>query len=104
MSQQYIVFVDPPDATVTLRHDSGPVFSSVPGIVAAQQAQVCTLDQPLPNGQGCWRDVKRDGYLLRSEHGILWLDRVNPVTGSVGFDSDIVTLDKAGSRPFGKAR
>lgn len=103
--KQLIVFPTPEDATVTLRHDSGAAFTGIAGFVADRPASILTLSDDLPNGNGAALRVEREGFSPLDQHGVLWLDRINPATGSVSFDVDTITLPKAqGSRPFAAAR
>lgn len=100
-----IIFPTPDDATVVLRHDNGQKFVSAPGFVADRPAQVIDLPADLPNGNGAALHIEREGFEILDQHGVLWLDKINPATGSVSFDSDTFTLTKAqGSHPFAKAQ
>ena len=102
---QLIIFPTPTDANVTLRHDNGSEFKGVPGYAADRPASILTLSDDLPNGNGAALHVEREGYAPLDQHGVLWLDKINPATGSVSFDVDTVTLPKAqGSHPFAKAQ
>lgn len=93
MTGRLIVFMDPPDATVRVRHDTGGIFVGVPTEILGRPAQVVTIGD-VPNGWGAWIDFARDGYELKSQHGVLWLDRHNTVTGSIVFEADTFAMVK----------
>lgn len=70
--------VAPPDAMVTLLHDSGPAFS------AQAVAGAVTLGPfDLPDGNGATLTIGTSAY-----RGVLWLSLKNPVNGSASFAVD----------------
>lgn len=71
---------------VTLRLDRGDVLSGVPIL---GNRWVCELPADTPNGNGAGVTVTCRDYRLEM-HGVLWTERLNPQTGSVGLDVDIV--------------
>jgi len=101
---RYVYFLTPKELGVIgrmrLRSDNGEIMEAVHDTVADLPALVVTIPDSVPNGVGCTRYLEADGYIAREEHGILRLTSINPVTNSVAFESDMGTLEKAGSRPF----
>ena len=92
MTGKLVIFPSPEDATVTLIHDSGRVFTSQPKTVAGRPAQVVQIDQDVPNGHGAALVLQRAGYSPQDPHGVLWMDMLNPETQSVGLLVDTFTL------------
>jgi hypothetical protein len=90
------VFLTDEETQLTITHDSGPVSVGVPGVVAGRKALIAELGD-LPDGNGAERRIERKAYTL-IEHGVLWMSRLNPETGSVGFDAD--TIEVIINRPF----
>ena len=92
MTGKLVIFPTPADASVTFIHDNDMIFGGHPETVAGRPAQVVLIDQDVPNGHGGTLIIQRTGYAPESQHGVLWLDRLNPVTGSAGFDADTFAL------------
>lgn len=97
-----ITFADQPDFAVRVRLDDGRIIESTNEFVVERPCAVNELPADTPNGNGAARLIIKPGYDTIEQHGVLWLDRINPATGSVAFDVDTVILHKtgSGSHPF----
>lgn len=82
-------------ATMVFTHDRGDVSHSRVSAFDGSPVHIIDLADDLPNGNGASLHIEQPGCAPRDTHGVLWLDRTNPVTGSALFDEDVITLAPA---------
>lgn len=75
------------------RHDNGRVFAGQASVFEGRPCVMFELADDLPNGNGAALFLDREGSKPTTYHGVLRTDRVNPATGSVGFDVDMLPME-----------
>ena len=74
MSKPLAIYTTPLDASVELRHDSGPTFSAVAGEAHGRPAHLFVIDG-VPDGWGANLIVAWEGIVPVKQRGILYLHR-----------------------------
>jgi len=88
MSTQLVIFPDPPDAAVTLRHDNGITTASLTGEADGRPAQLIPLDETqYVEGHGAWVDLKWSDGVTLSQHGALRFQ--TRTDGRAAFEVDV---------------